>query len=97
MVKIKFFSLVFEGGAFSVMMHALKAYRKNDTAIISELMRNNEQSISKLQKDISSLSGDQLFELIIEDQNNLKANVVYPAAAGALTAGLLASKWLSKK
>ncbi len=48
--KDKVFSLVFEGGAFSVMMHALKAYRKNDTAIISELMRNNEQSISKLQK-----------------------------------------------
>lgn len=85
------------GMSWTMPVEALRIYRRNDPAVILDLMARNEASISDLRQRIASVSGDDLLAFIEEDRKQLKAIMYNPRGYGAIMVGLLASGWLHNK
>ncbi|MFB5663482.1 phosphoenolpyruvate synthase [Alteribacillus sp. HJP-4] len=98
-------SMQTDGISLSLFTQAVKNYYKNDPAIIHQQIALSELSLSELKRRISRVSGEELFDFILEDHIRLK-NVLYdPRSLGIIMAGLFASyeinssieKWLGEK
>jgi len=86
-----------EGLSWSVPIQAIKIYRKNDVAIIQNLISHNEASIRDLQQRIANVSGDELFPFILQDYKQLKEIMYDPRGMGAIIVGVFAAGWINKK
>lgn len=86
-----------EGLSWAMLVQAFRIYRRNDPAVIKELIARNEASVKNLQQRIADVSGDQLFDFIIQDFKQLKDIMYDPRSAGAITVGLLVADWINKQ
>nr|WP_300152168.1 rifamycin-inactivating phosphotransferase [Propionicimonas sp.] len=96
------------GGYFTwrLPVEAVKLYRSNDPAPIAALKADHEADLDEQQRKLGSLSGDELFEAVLDDlRQHLKVEVIDPRSMGAVYAGMFAlnrvnkrmEKWLAVK
>lgn len=84
------------GGTRGACFRVARTVRKHP-AMIQELIARSEASISDLRQRIASLSGDELFSFILQDHQQLKANLFDPRNMAAIVAGQSATYWLNAK
>lgn len=75
-------------------IETLKNYRRNDHAIVKDLMAQNEALMKEREQKIAALSGNELLDFIVKDFENLK-NAIF-AGYGAVFAGAFAASWINK-
>ncbi|MFD1862951.1 rifamycin-inactivating phosphotransferase [Planococcus chinensis] len=75
----------------------VKLYRKNDRRLPGQLMNFNEASIREAAWRIQSVSGDDLFSFIQEDQKQLKKDLYNTESLGVIVVGVYAVNWLNKQ
>lgn len=83
-------------GALSWIIPAINTYRTNDLSIIENLIRYNEELISDMEQKIKKLSGDELFEFILQDTKNLKTVLIDPGNMKMMVVGGFVSNWINK-
>lgn len=93
----RYISMRTEGLSWSMLIQAFRIYRKNDPAIIQNLIARNEASIKDLQQRIANLSVDELFDFIVQDHKQLKEIMFDPRGLGAIIVGVLVSGWINNK
>ncbi|KAA9018339.1 phosphoenolpyruvate synthase [Niallia endozanthoxylica] len=91
------FSFGAEGLFWKLPIQVINLYRKNDPAIIQDLIRRNEVSIMELQTMIADVSGYKLFTFIKQDLKKLQELLYNPRGLGVIIVGALASDWINKK
>lgn len=72
----------------------IKDYRANDPAIVESLMSNNKTLMLELEKSITKVSGDELFNFILSSMKQIK-NTIFNSY-GVVFAGAYASYWINK-
>lgn len=77
-------------------MEAIKIYRSNDPAIVRTLMFRDAASIRDVRQRIGGVSGDALFEFIVDDVKKLRDELYSPRRMGVVYAGLYAQDWVNK-
>jgi len=95
--KEKVFNLEKNSGPFAIMFNAYKAYKANDPDIVKILIAAEDKSIDQMENELKKLSGDAVFEYILNDHDNRRQKIATPPIAGAITAGLLPTNWFNKK
>lgn len=70
---------------------------KNDPAIVADLIRNNQASITALKQNIQTKSGTALLDFILEDLQELKNLLFGPESAAVINAVVEASLWINEK
>ncbi|MDF2804556.1 MAG: pyruvate phosphate dikinase, PEP/pyruvate-binding [Anaerocolumna sp.] len=83
-------------GALSWIIPAIKVYRKNDAKIIKNIISYNEKLIDNMEQKIKTLSGDQLFEFILQDTKDLKNVLTGPENMRMMVVGGFVSSWINK-
>ncbi|PTM53332.1 phosphoenolpyruvate synthase [Desmospora activa] len=91
------FKLGNENLSWALPIESLKIYRKNDPAIVSDLISRNEKSINELKQRIANVTGDELFSFILQDYPQFKKELYNPQSLGVIMVGLYASSWINKK
>ncbi|MEN6489740.1 MAG: phosphoenolpyruvate synthase, partial [Smithella sp.] len=94
-----------EGMSWDMPIHVIKMYRRNDPADIKELIRNAQKSVRDLQQRITGVSGEELFDFILQDRKQLmevlaNARGVAAGLIGMVTAARInkkLEKWLGEK
>ncbi|MFC4075967.1 phosphoenolpyruvate synthase [Salinithrix halophila] len=81
----------------AMLFHALKLYRENDPAMIEEVISQNDVSYEELRNQIQKVSGDDLFDLIVADQEKFMERVYDPRGMGAIGVGMYAANWINRK
>ena len=71
----------------------LKEY---DPSIVAELIDRSQTSLEVLKQDIQTRSGPDLFDLILEDIQQLKRRLADPQSFGVIMTGMNASSWLNE-
>jgi pyruvate,water dikinase len=84
-------------GAFSWIILAIKAYQKNDEKITKDLIAYNEGLIRDMESKIRKVSGDDLFEFILQDAKDLKAVLTGPQNMSLMVVGAFVSNWINSK
>ena len=90
---------------FPWLKEAFRIYLKNDPSMLDELVRKNEKSLNELEKNLEHLSGEKLFDFIVDDRKELQARLFDATHFGAVlvcqyVAGGINSnteKWLGEK
>ncbi len=95
--KEKVFKIDNNSGAISILVHAYKAYKKADSNIVKDIIRQEEEDIKKMEKELSLLSGDSVFEYIHNDHENRRVKLMKPMNAGVITAAMLSIRSFDKK
>jgi len=90
-------SITMDTGALSWIIPAIKIYKKNDISIVEDLIRYNEELIMDMEQRIEKLSGDELFEFILQDTKKLKAVLTGPQNMRMMVVGGFVSSWINKK
>ncbi|TEB10678.1 Phosphoenolpyruvate synthase [Pelotomaculum sp. FP] len=85
-----------EGLSWAMLVQALRIYRKNDPAVVQDLIACNEASIRDLRQRIANVSGEALFAFIVQDRKQLKEIMYDPRGFGAIIVGALVSGWINK-
>jgi pyruvate,water dikinase len=70
---------------------------ENDPAIVSELIHRSQASIEELKQKIQTRSGTELFELILEDIQELKKITFDPRSFDVFMTAINASSWINEK
>mgnify|MGYP000905316603 CR=1 FL=1 len=86
-----------QGLSWALPIQFLKIYRKNDPALIKNIISRNEESVRDLQQRIANVSGDELCDFIIQDYNRSLKTMADRQSTAAWMAGMLAVKWINKK
>ena len=86
-----------EGLSWALPIEAIKIYRKNDPALIKNIMSRNEESIRDLQQRIANVTGNELFDFILQDYKQLMKIMVDSKSMAAWLVGMLAANWIKKK
>jgi pyruvate,water dikinase len=68
-----------------------------DTAVVEELIADSRASIEKLKKSISTKSGTELFESILQDMDDRKKNLSDPRSFSVIMTGMNAASWINEK
>ena len=84
-------------GALSWIIPAIKIYRRNDISTVEGLIRHNEELIRDMAQRIERLSGDELFEFILQDTKELKSVLTGPRNMRMMVVGGFVSTWINKK
>lgn len=74
-----------------------KIYRKNDIGIVKRLISKAEESIKNAERNIQHLTGDELFEALLEDQKELKKVLHDKESMAVIMVGIYAAFWINKK
>ena len=82
--------------SWALPLQFLKIYRSNDAAIVESLISRNETSTRKLRQRIADLSGEELFDFIIDACKQLKADMYDAQSMAAIYVGVYAASWLNK-
>lgn len=86
-----------KGGAWPMLTQFIKLYRKNDAAVVPELIAQNEKSVRALQQNMENKSGDDLFAFIIQDHKELTDIMFEPRSVASAFLGIYAANWLNKR
>ncbi|HEY9830037.1 MAG TPA: phosphoenolpyruvate synthase, partial [Stenomitos sp.] len=70
---------------------------ENDPTIVSNLIRNSQESIEELKRTIKTKSGSDLFDFILQDKQKLRQSLSDPQSFGAIMTGMNASSWINEK
>lgn len=70
---------------------------ESDPAIVSNLIKRSENAIEQLKENIRTESGPDLFELIRQDIQELRALLFEPGNLGSIMAGINAAMWINEK
>jgi rifampicin phosphotransferase len=65
--------------------------------IVAELIKRSETSIAALKQEIQTRSGADLFDLILENIQQLKKSLSDPQNIGVIMAAISASSWINEK
>jgi len=68
-----------------------------DPAIVADLIKNSQTSISALKQDIQTKSGSELFDFILEDIQQLKKILSDPKSFAVIMTAMNASLWVNEK
>jgi len=82
--------------ALPLLLQMVKITRANDAGFIPKLIERIDARNHGLQEKIAAVSGDELFDLILQDKE-LQAITWDPESMAAFFAGQQALKWLNKK
>ncbi|HEY9629813.1 MAG TPA: phosphoenolpyruvate synthase [Coleofasciculaceae cyanobacterium] len=74
-----------------------QAQLEDDPAIVSNLIRNSQTSIEKLKQTIKMKSGSDLFDFILQDQQQQRQSLSDPQSFGAIVTGMNAASWINEK
>lgn len=74
----------------------LKVYKENDRRLAGQLINQSEAFIRELEWRIQTVSGDDLFAFILEDQKELKKAIYDQRSMAAIMVGVYAVYWLNK-
>jgi phosphoenolpyruvate synthase/pyruvate phosphate dikinase len=69
---------------------------ENNPAIVSDLIKRSQISVEALKQNIQTKSGPDLFELILEDIQQLKKGLFDPQNMGVIVAAIDASSWINE-
>lgn len=86
-----------EGLSWDLPIEAIKMYRKNDAAVIKELIRSAKESVRELQQRIVDVSGDELFDFILQDRKELAKVMADTRSVAAGIIGMMTAAWINKK
>jgi pyruvate,water dikinase len=70
---------------------------ENDPKIAADLIERSQTSIEILKQHIQTKSGIELFDFILEDQQNLRKNLFTPQSIAVIMAAMNASSWINEK
>lgn len=70
---------------------------ENDPKIAADLIERSQISIETLKQQIQTKSGTELFDFILEDQQNLRKNLFTPQSIAVIMAAMNASSWINEK
>ena len=82
--------------ALPILFQTVKIYLTNDAALIPKLIERIDTRIRGLQEKIAGVSGDELFDLILQEKKEFQTVQLDPASNGAMGVGTLALNWLNK-
>ncbi|MCP3738058.1 phosphoenolpyruvate synthase [Rossellomorea sp. BNER] len=82
---------------WSLPVKAIQAYRKNDIAIVQQLISESQESLKEVEQTIESFSGEELFDFIEQDHKQLKELLYDQQSLGVIMVGVYAVNWLNKK
>jgi rifampicin phosphotransferase len=68
-----------------------------DSAIVADLIQQNQTSIEALKQTIQTKSGSDLFDFILEDIQQLKQSHSNSQSFGVLMTGMNAASWINEK
>lgn len=83
-------------GALSWIIPAIKMYRENNLLAVKNQISFNEKLIDDMEQKIRKLSGDELFEFILQDTKELKPVLLGPENMKFMVVGGYAYNWLDK-
>lgn len=67
-----------------------------DAALVSELIRRNEESAGSLKRKMAGKAGPDVFALILDDLQELKKVLFAPENLAVITAAIRASSWINE-
>lgn len=71
---------------------------ENNSAIVTDLIKNSQVSIEELKRNIKMKSGSAVFHFILEDiQQQLQKILFSPQSTAVIMAGMNASSWINEK
>jgi pyruvate,water dikinase len=70
---------------------------ENDPAIVADFVQRFETSLEALKQNIRTKSGPDLFDLILEDIQQLRKIISDPRSMGVIMAAMNASLWINEK
>ncbi|QKW39564.1 phosphoenolpyruvate synthase [Actinomadura sp. NAK00032] len=70
---------------------------ETDPGVVTELIRESEESVAALRRDIEELSGTELLDFILGDVTELKRILFAPRSHQAIMAGMEAAWWLNER
>ena len=68
-----------------------------DPAIVSDLINRSQRSLSAVKHAIQAKSGSELFDFILEDIQQLRANLTDPQSFGVIMTGMNAATWINER
>jgi phosphoenolpyruvate synthase/pyruvate phosphate dikinase len=68
-----------------------------DPSIVAELIKRSEAALAALQQEIAEKSGADLFDLILENIQQLNKSLFDPKSMGVIMAAINASIWVNEK
>ncbi len=86
-----------QGLSWRLPVQALKIYRKNDPALIKNIVSRNEESVRDLEQRIAHVYGDKLFDFILQDHKRLMVTMIDPQSVAVFMVGMQAANWINKK
>jgi rifampicin phosphotransferase len=93
----RYFSMIGAGYvSWRLPVEWVKLYRSNDRATVAALRARHNRALEDLQRTLGSLSGDELFESILDDLRQLKDAVTDPRSMAVVFVGLYALNWINK-
>jgi phosphoenolpyruvate synthase/pyruvate phosphate dikinase len=70
---------------------------ETDSAIVTDLIRRNQESVAALRRDIRTKTGSALFDFILEDIQELKRILFDPRSHQVFMSAIEASGWLNEQ
>lgn len=81
-------------GILSMVIKAIKIYRKNDTTVVEKTIARNRALIRSVEQRAADMSGDDLFNLILQTEKELADSTSDGMAL--MVVGGFVSNWLNK-
>ncbi|WP_228489092.1 PEP/pyruvate-binding domain-containing protein [Raineyella fluvialis] len=95
----RFFSLTNNAGYFTwrLPVEAVRLYRRNDPGTIPALVAGHDATLEELRRRLARLSGDAVFEAVLDDVKELGVAVTAPESMAVVYVGMYALSWLNRK
>lgn len=77
------------------LKEAYRMYKKNDPAILDDLVKRSEASLKALEQSLENLSGDAVFSRILDDRKELQARLFDATGFGAVLVCQYVAGWLN--
>jgi pyruvate,water dikinase len=78
-------------------VEAVKLYRRNDSGAVAALRTGHDAALQDLQRRLRTLSGDEVFECVLDDlKHQLKNAVTGSRSMAVVYVGMYALNWINK-
>jgi rifampicin phosphotransferase len=78
-------------------VEAVKLYRRNDSGAVAALRTGHDAALQDLQRRLRTLSGDEVFECVLDDlRHQLKNAVTDSRSMAVVYVGMYALNWINK-
>ena len=74
----------------------IEAQVEGDPAIVTELIKQAQESIAELKRNIRTKSGSELFDFILEDISQLKKMMFNPRSSSVFMSAMEAANWVNE-